>query len=102
MKLREIAPADAELDARHAEIEVSGATADSRTVKRGDVFVAIAGGKNDGMSFIEPAISAGAAAIVAERAPAKPLPAGIAFVRVLTRGAPSLRSPPGFFRANRA
>jgi UDP-N-acetylmuramoyl-L-alanyl-D-glutamate--2,6-diaminopimelate ligase len=88
MKLREIAPADAELDARHADIEVSGVTADSRTVKRGDVFVAVAGGKNDGMSFIDPAISAGAAAIVAERAPVKPLPPGIALVRVTNaRGA---------------
>ncbi len=82
MKLRDIAPADAELDARHADIEVGGVATDSRTVKRGDVFVAIAGGKNDGMSFVDPAIGAGAAAIVAERAPAKPLPAGIAFVRV--------------------
>ena len=82
MKLREIAPADAELDARHADIKVSGVTADSRTVKRGDVFVAIAGGKADGARFIDLAIAAGAAAIVAERAPATPLPSGIAFMRV--------------------
>ena len=82
MKLREIAPADAELDARHAEIEVSGVTADSRAVKRGDVFVAIAGGKADGARFTDAAIAAGAVAIVAERAPATPLPSGIAFMRV--------------------
>jgi len=82
MKLREIAPADAEFDARHADIKVSGVTADSRTVKRGDVFVAIAGGKADGTRFIDPAIAAGAVAIVAERAPATPLPPGIAFMRV--------------------
>jgi UDP-N-acetylmuramoyl-L-alanyl-D-glutamate--2,6-diaminopimelate ligase len=82
MKLREIAPADAELNARHADIDVSGVTADSRTVQRGDVFVAIAGGKYDGMRFIDPAISAGAIAIVAEHTPATPLPPGIAFVRV--------------------
>jgi UDP-N-acetylmuramoyl-L-alanyl-D-glutamate--2,6-diaminopimelate ligase len=82
MKLREIAPADAELDARHADIKVSGVTADSRTVKRGDVFVAIAGGKADGARFIDPAIAAGAAAIIAERVPATPLPSGIAFIRV--------------------
>ena len=82
MKLREIAPADAELDARHAEIEVSGVTADSRAVKRGDVFVAIAGGKADGARFMDAAIAAGAVAIVAERAPATPLPSGIAFMRV--------------------
>jgi UDP-N-acetylmuramoyl-L-alanyl-D-glutamate--2,6-diaminopimelate ligase len=82
MKLREIAPADAELDARHADIKVSGVTADSRTVKPGDVFVAIAGGKTDGARFIDTAVAAGAVAIVAERAPPMPLPSGIAFMRV--------------------
>jgi UDP-N-acetylmuramoyl-L-alanyl-D-glutamate--2,6-diaminopimelate ligase len=82
MKLREIAPADAEFDARHADVKASGVTADSRTVKPGDVFVAIAGGKADGARFIDPAIAAGAVAIVAERAPATPLPAKIAFMRV--------------------
>ncbi len=82
MKLREIAPADAEFDARHADIKVSGVTADSRTVKRGDAFVAIAGGKVDGARFIDPAIAAGAVAIVAEHAPATPLPPAIAFIRV--------------------
>jgi UDP-N-acetylmuramoyl-L-alanyl-D-glutamate--2,6-diaminopimelate ligase len=82
MKLREIAPADAELDARHADITVSGVTADSRVVKPGDVFVAIAGGKTDGARFVDAAIAAGAVAIVAERTPPAPLPAPIAFVRV--------------------
>ena len=82
MKLREIAPADGEFEARHAEIEVSGVTADSRTVRRGDVFVAIAGGKTDGLRFITPAIAAGAAAIAAEHAPPTPLPVGIAFIQV--------------------
>src|SRR5436190_19686095 len=82
MKLREIAPADSEFEARHAEIEVSGVTADSRTVRSGDVFVAIEGGKTDGLRFITAAIAAGAAAIAAEHAPPTPLPAGIAFMRV--------------------
>ena len=82
MKLREIAPADAELDARHADIKVSGVTAHSRVVKPGDVFVAIAGGKTDGARFVDSAIAAGAVAIVAERAPPQALPAPIAFVRV--------------------
>jgi UDP-N-acetylmuramoyl-L-alanyl-D-glutamate--2,6-diaminopimelate ligase len=82
MKLREILPPDAELDARHAGLEIGGVTADSRTVKRGDLFVAIAGNKADGLRFIAPAIAAGAAAIVAERVPDAPLPGGAAFVRV--------------------
>ena len=82
MKLREILPPDAELDARHAELEIGGATADSRTVKRGDLFVAIAGGKADGLRFVAAAIAAGATAVMSERAPDTPLPGGVAFVRV--------------------
>jgi UDP-N-acetylmuramoyl-L-alanyl-D-glutamate--2,6-diaminopimelate ligase len=82
MKLREIAPADAEFEARHAEIGVDGVTADSRNVKRGDVFVAVPGGKADGFRFIDSAIAAGAAAVVAERKPATPLPNEIGFMRV--------------------
>src|ERR1700726_1487300 len=80
MKLREILPPDAELDPRHADLDVGGVTADSRAVKRGDVFVAIAGNKADGARFIAPAIAAGAVAIIAEQAPTAPL--NVAFVRV--------------------
>ena len=80
MKLREILPPDADLDPRHADLDVGGVTADSRAVKRGDVFVAIAGNKADGARFIAPAIAAGAVAVVAEHRPAAPLNA--AFVRV--------------------
>ena len=82
MKLREILPPDAEYDASDAELHVEGVTADSRSVKRGDVFVAIAGGKTDGLRFVEPAIASGAVAILAERATDAPLPAGIVLVRV--------------------
>ena len=86
MKLREILPPDAEFDARHferlADLDVGGVTADSRTVKRGDVFVAIAGGKADGRRFVPAAIAAGAVAIVAERPPEAPLPGTVAFIHV--------------------
>jgi UDP-N-acetylmuramoyl-L-alanyl-D-glutamate--2,6-diaminopimelate ligase len=82
MKLREILPPDADLDPRHADCDVGGITADSRAVKRGDVFVAIAGTKADGSRFIAPAIAAGAVAIVAEQPPAAPLHDDVAFVRV--------------------
>ncbi len=81
MKLREILPPDAEIDARYADLDVDGVTADSRAVKRGDVFVAIAGGKTDGLRFVEPAIAGGAVAILAERKPDAPLPEEVAFVR---------------------
>src|SRR5271163_3506231 len=82
MKLREILPPDAEFDARHAGLEVGGVTADSRAIKRGDVFVAIAGGKADGLRFADAAIAAGAAAIVADRLPQTPLSVNVPFVRV--------------------
>ncbi len=82
MKLREILPADAEIAAGSAEIDVSGITADSRSVKPGDVFVAIAGNKDDGLRFVAPALAAGAVAVVAERAPEAALPAGVTFAKV--------------------
>jgi UDP-N-acetylmuramoyl-L-alanyl-D-glutamate--2,6-diaminopimelate ligase len=82
MKLREILPADAVIEAGYADLEVGGVTADSRTVKRGDVFVAIAGGKTDGLRFVKGALAAGAVAILAERPPDASLPKGIASVRV--------------------
>jgi UDP-N-acetylmuramoyl-L-alanyl-D-glutamate--2,6-diaminopimelate ligase len=82
MKLREILPPDADVDPRHADRDVGGVTADSRSVRRGDVFVAIAGTKADGARFIAPAIAAGAVAIVAEQSPAAPLHDDVAFVHV--------------------
>jgi len=82
MKLREILPADAEFDAHLADLDIGGVTADSRTVKRGDAFVAIAGGKADGLQFVAAAIAAGAVAILAERPPPVPLPGDVAFMRV--------------------
>jgi UDP-N-acetylmuramoyl-L-alanyl-D-glutamate--2,6-diaminopimelate ligase len=82
MKLRDIVPADAEFNPADGGLAVGGLTANSRAVKRGDVFVAIAGGKADGNRFVGPALAAGAAAIVSERAPEAALPQGVAFVRV--------------------
>jgi len=82
MRLREILPADAAIAAGSAEIEVGGITADSRTVRPGDVFVAIAGGKADGLRFVAPALAAGAVAVLAERKPDFALPAEVAFARV--------------------
>jgi len=82
MKLREILPPDTPTDARYAALEIGGVTADSRSVKRGDAFVAITGGKADGLRFVDAAIAAGAVAILAEQPPAVPLPAAVAFVQV--------------------
>ena len=49
------------------EIEISGITADSRRVKRGEVFVAIKGLSQDGFLHIGEALSRGAVFVVAER-----------------------------------
>ena len=56
-------PADAALDA-----PCTGVAYDSRQVKRGSVFVALPGQKADGAAFAPQAISAGAVAVVSERA----------------------------------
>lgn len=79
MKLREILPPEAEIPAG-ADIGVGGVTADSRAVRPGDVFVAIAGGQADGLRFAAAAAAAGAVAVVGERR--VPLPPGVAFVQV--------------------
>jgi UDP-N-acetylmuramoyl-L-alanyl-D-glutamate--2,6-diaminopimelate ligase len=82
MKLKNLLTVDSVSDARFAGLELAGVSADSRTVKRGDLFVALAGSKDDGLRFVGQALAAGAAAIMAERVPQMPLPAGVAFVKV--------------------
>jgi UDP-N-acetylmuramoyl-L-alanyl-D-glutamate--2,6-diaminopimelate ligase len=82
MKLREILPPDAAIEIGSAELDVSGVSADSRAVKTGDAFVAIEGGKTDGLKFVEPAIAGGATVLLAQRRPDAPLPPHVAFVHV--------------------
>jgi len=81
MFLRELFP-DAAFDERHAARSMSGVAVDSRKVKPGDAFVAVPGTKADGLAFVPAAIAAGAAAVVAEKAPVSPLPDDVAFVCV--------------------
>ena len=52
MKLREILPPDATIETGSPDLDVRGVAADSRAVKPGDVFVAIEGGKTDGLNFV--------------------------------------------------
>ena len=80
MKLSELVGPDGEFDVRLGALEIAGIASDSRKVKRGDLFVAVPGTKADGLSFVPQAVAAGAAAIMAERAPGN-LPEGVAFVR---------------------
>src|SRR5262249_29590046 len=52
------------------DVEISAVTSDSRLAVRGSLFVAIAGTRDDGSKYINPAKQKGAVAIVAERGPA--------------------------------
>ena len=81
MKLRAILPADAVIETGSSDLDVRGVAVDSRAVQPGDLFVAIEGGKTDGLKFVNAALAAGAVAILAQRTPETPLPAGVAFVR---------------------
>lgn len=54
----------------NADVDVTAVVADSRVVKSGALFVAISGFQADGAKFIDGALAKGAAAIVAESAPA--------------------------------
>lgn len=53
-------------DAQWASVSVSGMTSDSRQVRSGDVFVALQGGRVNGVEFIDDAISAGAVGVLAD------------------------------------
>ncbi len=52
------------------DVDVNDIQIDSRKIKQGSLFIAIKGAGADGHSFIEKAIEAGAAVIVAEKLPA--------------------------------
>jgi UDP-N-acetylmuramoyl-L-alanyl-D-glutamate--2,6-diaminopimelate ligase len=79
VKLRDLLP-EAAADSRLDGIEVVGVTSDSRKVKPGFLFVAIAGNKTDGARFAKQAASDGAVAVVAEQRP-DTLPDAMAFIR---------------------
>ena len=70
MKLRDLLGNDATIEPAVAALEVTGLALDSRVVKPGDLFFALAGSKTDGARFVDAAIAAGAAAIVGDHAPA--------------------------------
>jgi UDP-N-acetylmuramoyl-L-alanyl-D-glutamate--2,6-diaminopimelate ligase len=69
MKLRDLLGADTRLDPPVQAVDVTGLAVDSRVVRPGDLFFALAGSKTDGARFIEAAIAAGATAIAGEHAP---------------------------------
>ena len=72
MKLSNLFGDDAIIDthAKAGGIEISGLAIDSRAVKPGDLFFALAGAKTDGARFIDAAIASGAVAIAGNQPPA--------------------------------
>ena len=67
------------LDTTHSELDIRGLTADSRKVKPGYLFAALAGARQDGRAFIADALARGAVAVLARPEDARDL-AGIPLV----------------------
>src|SRR3979409_455661 len=69
MKLRDLFSDDVMIDPQAAAAMVTGLAMDSRAVKPGDLFFALAGSKTDGARFIDSAIASGAVAIAGDHPP---------------------------------
>jgi UDP-N-acetylmuramoyl-L-alanyl-D-glutamate--2,6-diaminopimelate ligase len=65
MQLGDLVPADVSVPAGARAIDITGVTADSRTVAPGCLFVALAGSHADGATFASDAVARGAVAILA-------------------------------------
>jgi UDP-N-acetylmuramoyl-L-alanyl-D-glutamate--2,6-diaminopimelate ligase len=66
MKLRDLFSDETEIDKQAGTIDVSGVAMDSRAVKPGDLFFALAGARTDGARFVDAAVAAGAVAIAGD------------------------------------
>jgi UDP-N-acetylmuramoyl-L-alanyl-D-glutamate--2,6-diaminopimelate ligase len=69
MKLRDLFSDEAKINPQAEAIAVTGLAVDSRVVKQGDLFFALAGSRTDGARFIDAAIAAGAVAVAGDHAP---------------------------------
>jgi UDP-N-acetylmuramoyl-L-alanyl-D-glutamate--2,6-diaminopimelate ligase len=69
MKLRDLFSDEIEIDKQAGTIDVSGLAVDSRVVKPGDLFFALAGARTDGARFIDAAIASGAVAVAGDHLP---------------------------------
>jgi len=74
MRLRDLFSDDATIGPQADAIEVRGLAIDSRVVKPGDLFFAIAGSNTDGSRFIDAAIASGAVAVVGDHPPQRACP----------------------------
>src|SRR6202012_625295 len=68
MRLRDLFSDDASMAPQAEALAVTGLAVDSRAVKPGDLFFALAGSKTDGTRFIDAAIAAGAGALAGDLA----------------------------------
>jgi UDP-N-acetylmuramoyl-L-alanyl-D-glutamate--2,6-diaminopimelate ligase len=68
MKLRDLFSDDAAIEPQADAVDVKGLSVDSRAVKPGDLFFALAGSKTDGSRFVDSAIQAGAVAVAGDHA----------------------------------
>src|SRR5882762_9540471 len=69
MRLRDLFSDDATIDRQAEAAVVTGLAVDSRAVKPGDLFFALAGSKTDGARFIDSALASGAVAIAGDHPP---------------------------------
>jgi UDP-N-acetylmuramoyl-L-alanyl-D-glutamate--2,6-diaminopimelate ligase len=69
MRLRDLFGDDATLPPQADAVVVTGLAVDSRLVKPGDLFFALAGLKTDGARFVDAAIASGAAAVAGDHPP---------------------------------
>jgi UDP-N-acetylmuramoyl-tripeptide--D-alanyl-D-alanine ligase len=81
-KLERIAAlAEGSLSSGNGEILIERISTDSRTLKRGDLFVALRGENFDGHQFVEAAARAGAAGVIVNDSWKGNVPAGVAIIR---------------------
>jgi UDP-N-acetylmuramoyl-L-alanyl-D-glutamate--2,6-diaminopimelate ligase len=66
MRLSRLLPPGLTVAGDGQQVEIAGLTADSREVRPGMLFAALAGSRADGRSFIDDAIARGAAAVLAD------------------------------------
>ena len=69
MKLRDLFSDEIQIDPQAGAIDVTGLAIDSRVVKPGDLFFALAGARTDGARFIDAALAAGAVAVAGDHLP---------------------------------
>ncbi len=66
MALSSLIANDADVPEALRNIAITGLSSDSRSVQRGNLFAALAGGKTNGGQFVEAALAKGASAVVVE------------------------------------